>query len=447
MQKTFIQLLWFVTRRYLTRFNPRIIGVTGSVGKTSVCEAISLAVQTKYTVRHPKKNYNTPIGLPLAVLGENSPGRSPMAWAGLFYRAFTAQSAPQFIVLEYGADAPGDILALTKLVTPEIAVITAISPVHLVNYPSLNDLIEEKATLGDKVPATGLVILNNDDRFLALMKNRFTAPILSYGFKSAAIQGKVQELKVDQPLSHQPTITTNFAITVNRSVDSTPSVSISSDSPPPQSPLFLPLQIHLTDTVSNALPSAALAAVAVAVHLNLNLQAVATALGNLKPLPGRGRIISGIKNSLIIDDSYNAAPASMAAGLIGLGKFKTLLPDRRRLAVIGKMAELGDRSDAEHAEIGKLAFEVADILIFVGELTRTAMHAALSAGADTATVEWFSNPVEAARFLDRYIKFGDIIYVKGSQSARMEKVVYQIMAQPLQATKLLVRQEAKWLAD
>ena len=87
------------------------------------------------------------------------------------------------------------------------------------------------------------------------------------------------------------------------------------------------------------------------------------------------------------------------------------------------------------------------ILIFVGELTRTAMHAALSAGADTATVEWFSNPVEAARFLDRYIKFGDIIYVKGSQSARMEKVVYQIMAQPLQATKLLVRQEAKWLAD
>jgi UDP-N-acetylmuramoyl-tripeptide--D-alanyl-D-alanine ligase len=160
---------------------------------------------------------------------------------------------------------------------------------------------------------------------------------------------------------------------------------------------------------------------------------------------GRLNPIAGIKGSLIIDDSYNAAPAAMQNGLEALRIFRLTEDDNRKIVALGSMAELGQYSDQEHRLIGMKVAEVADVFVAVGENMRVAVDAAIEAGMYREAIEWFATSEEAGRYLDREIQEGDIVYVKGSQSSRMEKVVKDIMAEPLRASELLVRQEEKWL--
>jgi len=162
-------------------------------------------------------------------------------------------------------------------------------------------------------------------------------------------------------------------------------------------------------------------------------------------MPGRLNPIAGIKGSLIIDDSYNAAPLAMQNGLDVLKSFSLSTDDDRRIAVLGQMAELGQYTENEHRLIGMKVAECADLFLAVGENMRIAVESAKESGLDPNAIEWFANSEEAGRYLDREVKTGDIVYVKGSQSTRMEKVVKDIMAEPARADEILVRQDEKWL--
>jgi UDP-N-acetylmuramoyl-tripeptide--D-alanyl-D-alanine ligase len=189
---------------------------------------------------------------------------------------------------------------------------------------------------------------------------------------------------------------------------------------------------------------AALAAVAIGKHFGMTIDEIVAGLANFKPQAGRMRPIAGIKGTLLLDDTYNAAPASMAAALDVLRGFSPA-EGARRIAVLGKMAELGRYSEDEHRLLGLRAAEVADLLVCVGEEARDIRRGALEAGMDEVNIQSFKDSVEAGRWLDFNVKKGDVILIKGSQSARMEKTVKDLMAEPLRAPEFLVRQYGKWL--
>ena len=153
-------------------------------------------------------------------------------------------------------------------------------------------------------------------------------------------------------------------------------------------------------------------------------------------------IIKGVNKSTIIDDTYNSSPVALASALETLRNLKT---KTRKIAILGDMMELGKHSSDEHKKAGILAASACDILVTVGLRSRALAESTIDAGLDADSVLSFDNSIEAGQYVKGLIKEGDIILAKGSQSTRMEKAVYEIMAEPEHAGTLLVRQEEEWL--
>jgi UDP-N-acetylmuramyl pentapeptide synthase len=427
MKSFVINMLSRIARKKLKQFKPTIIGVTGSVGKTSTRSAIAIALGAKYRVRTPLKNYNNEIGLPLAILGERSPGKSAWEWLKLFWRARKIKDVPEYFVLEYGIDHPGDMTRLLSVAKPNYAVITALSPVHAENYPSFDALINEKAKLGEVVPDTGAVLLNGDDTQVAALRTRFQAATQTYSLT----HGDAYASDIRTRYAREESFDVGELFVETRAI-----LHVGNQS----------AELVLSNCVSTTLVSSALAACAVAVHYGVNLaDAVAALSQKLTPVNGRLRPLAGVKGSLLIDDTYNAAPASMVAGLQALAAFIPGQEYDRRIAVLGDMAELGAVSEAEHRALGEWLAKSADMFVAVGPQMQMAAEAAQAAGMPREQIEWFKDAVEAGRYLDRVVQTGDVVFVKGSQSMRMEKIVKDIMAEPQRATELLVRQEDNWL--
>lgn len=421
-----VRALGSAAKRQIAEFKPTVVAVTGSVGKTSTKNAIATALGAQYAVRKSEKNYNNEIGVPLAILGEMSPGKNAWEWFKLLKRTRGITSFPKCLVLEYGADKPGDIAQLCKLATPKIGVITAVSPVHAVNYPNFAALAEEKATLGDHVPEDGLVVLNVDDPTVALMKDRFTAPVMTYGLNGGNVTATNVRFETRLDDSFDPDeVFCVMRATIDAGGESA--------------------ELILKNCIGEMPILASLAGIAVARHLRVPVAKAAEALSKeFVPSPGRLRPLPGVKGSLILDDTYNAAPASVIAALDTLKYFETV-DNRRKIVVLGSMAELGQYSEAEHRHIGRKVAEVADRFIAVGPDMRYAAEEAERAGMNSEAIEWMTDSYEAGRYLDRTIKKGDIVLVKGSQSARMERAVKDIMAEPQRAKEFLTRQDEAWL--
>src|SRR3989344_3856775 len=182
------KILAGLARRVIRRYEPIIIGITGSVGKTSTRDAIAVVARKRYSVRTAEKNYNTEMGLPLTILGMEHYGRNIFLWAihlaAAFFRiTFDRESYPEALVLEYGIDRPGDMDVLISIVRPHIAVFTSIGdiPVHVEYFRDPEALVAEKTKLAAATPADGYVILNYDDSRVLAMKTRAHAKIVTYG--------------------------------------------------------------------------------------------------------------------------------------------------------------------------------------------------------------------------------------------------------------------------
>lgn len=423
MKKLLEKLLANKARNFLAKHHPIVIGVTGSVGKTSTRQTIATILSAKYSVVSSKENYNNELGLPLSILGAKSQGKNLFGWLGVLLSS--PKKPADVYVLEYGIDHPGDMDHLVSIAVPSIAVMTALSPVHVEFFSSMDQLGEEKAKLLSSVPADGLVVLNADDVRVVGLGSHASAPIVTYGFsEAAAVRALDYSIETRSDFSFEP----GEEFSEVRS-----NVLVQGES----------VVITLINQLGKSAVSSVLAAVAVAKHLGLSTEEILSRLDHLKQEPGRMNPIPGIKGSLIIDSTYNAAPASMMSALSILSEFEPV-ESARRIAVLGHMAELGVQSEQEHRMVGMRAAEVCDRLITVGEMAHHIRHAAIEAGMPEERTEEFADPVEAGRWLDHEIKKGDIVLVKGSQSARMEKVVKDVMAEPLRAKELLVRQSKKW---
>jgi UDP-N-acetylmuramoyl-tripeptide--D-alanyl-D-alanine ligase len=423
-----VYLLRIEARAVLRKYRPRIIAITGSVGKTSAKDAIYSVVKSGAHARKSEKSFNSEIGLPLTILGCPNGWSNPLRWLQNLFDGFVlimfTSPYPEWLVLEVGADRPGDISSLSSWLEVDIAVITRLPevPVHVEFFDSPEAVIQEKAALIDTIKPGGTLILFGDDERTKNLEKRLPAPdarIITFGFAEGNdVRAQHVSFMREEGEESWP-----VGIEGHISIEGT----------------SVPLPI--TGSIGSHAFLPALAAAAVGYSLGKNLQEITEAMHSYEPPAGRMRLVRGIKNTLLIDDTYNASPAATVAALDAL---TLVAPKGRRIAVIGDMLELGRLSFEEHRKIGRHAAGVVDLLITVGFRARSIAEAALDSGLKDGQILQYEDSQKAGKELEELIKEGDCILLKGSQSTRMEKAVEELMAEPLRASELLVRQDAEW---
>lgn len=419
-----------LAKAVLNKYKPEIIGITGSVGKTSAREAIFAVISSKFKARQSIKNYNNEIGLPLTVIGVGHQGKSAIGWLRVFLKAlwlliWRDNEYPKILILEMGVDRPRDMEYLLDIVKPKVGVLTKIGESHLEFFKSIDEIKEEKFLLVKNLPKDGRAILNFDDKRIREIAKRAEANIISYGLGEEA-EVRAEDIKFSNAVEFKPEnfsfIGLKFKISYRRG----------------SAYVFLP------GAISSASIEAALAGVAVGLAYKMSLGEISEALKNFKNSAGRMNLLAGIKNTLIVDDTYNSSPQSSLMALDAVKNIK-LSERAKKIAVLGDMLELGSFTEDGHRLVGRKVIESGmNELVAVGERARDIGRGALEAGMKEEKIFYFSNSEKAKMFVQERIKEGDLILVKGSQGARMEKIVKEIMAEPLRVKELLVRQGKEW---
>jgi len=427
-------LLAFLARRTIAKYKPLVIGVTGSVGKTSTRLAIAALLDGQYRLRTAEKNYNNDIGLPLTVLGIKHCGRNIFRWAaalaGAGRRLVMRESGyPETLILEYGVDRPGDMRYLLSMARPQIAIVTAIGaiPAHVEFFRDGEALVGEKADMVRALGPQGTAILDHDDASVAALRDVTEGRVVTYGFDK---RSDLRIVYCAPRVTHHPSAG-DVPDGINIKIQYKGTIA--------------PLRLDSCFGFPHAISAAAAAATGIA--LGMNLVDISTALRRYIPPPGRLRVIEGVRQSVILDDTYNAAPESVQAALDTL----LMLPGKRKIAVLGDMLELGRFGAHAHRAVGRRAAQCTDILVTVGAAARTIANEAVAqdVARDSATLPFdrvfkFDDAISAGKALRRMIQRGDLVLVKGSQAMRMERVVEEVMAHREDAGELLVRQEPEW---
>ncbi len=428
LKKILIFTLRLLAQRILLVQRPQAVGITGSVGKTSTKEAIFTVLASHFSARRNYKSYNNEIGVPLSIIGvEKEPGRSFKNWALVFIKALglvfrRCSNYPRVLVLEMGADHPGDIDYLTSFIKCKVGVITAIAPVHIEFFKKIENILTEKKILLERLPEDGLAVVNGDDSIIMRSLQKIKANILTFGFGDKC-DVRASEIRLSSGSKDDGVRGISFKLSYQGHVV----------------PVFMP------GVLGKHQVYAALAAAAVGVVFGLNLVQISEALKTFHPPRGRMNLVEGIKGTFIIDDTYNSSPTAAKAALEVLEEMSGS-KQARSIAVLGDMLELGAYTEQGHREVGHRVAELGiDYLICIGARARYIGHGAEEAGMDDERIYYFSHLEEASRFVQELIKKGDFILVKGSQGMRMERVVKEIMAHPELAGKLLVRQEPPWV--
>jgi len=426
MKKLLQAQLKILARLIVAKYRPTVVGLTGSIGKTSAKDAVSLVLSSKRRVRTTFKNYNNEIGLPLTIIGRESPGRSLSGWLPLYAYALKLlvrrdPEYPEVLVLEMGVDHPGDMEYLTDIIRPDIGVVTAVSYAHIEYFGSVANIKKEKQVLIEKVPPKGLSVLNFDNDYCREMADSSQARVVGFGLKPGA-DLMAQDIVYNFTKEGYELSGVNFKLNYKGSI----------------------VPVSLPNVMSETSLYAALAAAAVALHFGFNLVEIARALTPFSLPKGRMNLLPGIKHSFIIDDTYNSSPEAALAALDVLRRVP-VEDTAFKYAVLGDMLEIGDYSAEGHRLVGeRVAKNEIDCLVAVGDKARGFIEGAREAGLDDGALFAFDTPEEAGDFLVSRLKAGDVILVKGSQGARMEKTVKKIMAEPERAAELIVRQGSGW---
>ncbi len=375
----------------LRKYQPKVIGVTGSNGKTTTKEAIAAILQKRHRVFKNFGSYNGRYGLPIA-LGELQPEH-------------------EIAVLEMACDSFGEIADLARITQPQVGIVTMVNRTHLSFLGSLNNIAAEKGRLIEALPFNGSAILNADDPRVAGMVPRTQALILTFGLKSGA-DVRAVDIQVR---------TDGLAFRLEYKGQSYPG--------------FVPLlgrhQIYpilaalTTGLVFDIPPEEALDAIATLPRVN----------GRMNPLPGK-------KGTLIIDDSFNASPEATEAALDTL----TALPGAHKVAILGDMSDLGDAERDLHRQIGQYAATRVERLVTKGDAAQHIAAAALEteAGLGKHAVHVTFTSDDAAAAVQDLLSPDTVVLVKGGPEIRMERVVEQLLADPAQDRVRLVRQDPGW---
>jgi len=409
--------LKYLARGILRKYQPEVIGITGSVGKTTTKEAVAQVLQaTGKRVRSSIKNYNNEIGVPLTIIGCSSGKSSFRKWFQVFGKALKLlikkeSSYPEVLILEMGIDRPGDMKYLQSIVQPTIGIVTAVGPTHLEFFESVEQIRDEKMCLVKKIPSKGSAILNYDQALIREKKEKIKSSVLTFGLHEGAMM-RAEKLNISRQ-------GLQFNLILNNQKETIVSPNI----------------------ISKSVVYALLAAAAVGVTYDLSLLEIKDAFKGFKPPRGRMNLIEGAEESLIIDDTYNASPQSTFPALETMSSLQA----NRKVVVFGDMLELGSYSQKGHYEVGKKAAEVkVDLLMTIGSQVKNISKGARENGLKEEKIKVFNSHEEIIHFLKKFLQKEDLVLVKGSQGARMDKVVKGIMSESQRASELLVRQGPEW---
>jgi UDP-N-acetylmuramoyl-tripeptide--D-alanyl-D-alanine ligase len=338
------------------------VGVTGSQGKTTTKDLINAVLSSTRSTISPVGSLNNELGVPLTIL--------------------RADYATRVLVLEMGARRIGDIEKLTKLVAPDVAVVLNVGQAHMGSFGTSAAIAQAKGELVAGLTPGGTAVLNADDPRVVAMRALTDGPVLTFGHADHA-DVRIADLRLDQ---------------LGR-----PSFTLSAGDQ--SAPLSLPLI-----GAHQAINAAAAAAAALAIGVPLDISAAALSAAEVSSWRMELHRLNG--GVTLINDSFNANPDSMRAALDTLA----VIEGGRRIAVLGAMLELGEGSEAEHLAIGRYAAAQAQIVVAVGEGTRT-----LSKGAGTRSVPMPDNAAAIA-WLREHLRPGDVVLIKASRGARLDEI-------------------------
>lgn len=363
-----VKALGDLAREYRRQAGYKVVVITGSAGKTTTRHICHHVLSRRFKVHQSPKSFNNNIGVPLTLLG--------------------APSGTEIVVAELGSNNPGEIGYLTRIAEPDIAVVTNVHPAHLEGFGDLQTIVKEKSSIAEGLKPDGILIVNADfEKLLEACRGR-DVTLMTFGGSDSADR-RVSDVSLEGSASR-------FALEGAR-------VSL---------PLAGP------GNVENAL-----AAWAVCSQLGITIGEFAEAVGDLPPVSMRTELLQ-IGTLTVLSDCYNANPASMKNALEIL---TGLDPTRRRrlVFVCGDMAELGRQSERLHADLGEVVARTrVELLVAVGELAKIAAE---SAGArSTMNIKCFGDTVSACNNLGNLIKDTDIILVKGSRRAGLERIVERL---------------------
>lgn len=373
----------------LQKYQPQVVGVTGSSGKTTTKEAIAAVLKQRFEVFKNFGSYNGRYGLPIA-LGDLS-------------------SRCEVAVLEMACDSFGEIAELAELTQPKVGVVTTINKTHLAYLGTLDNIALEKGRLIEALPFDGAAILNADDPRVAGMVPRTQARIHTFGLTNGA------DVRA-----------TDISVMPN-GLDFT--LHYDGKTYPGHTNLLGRHQIYAT-----------LAAVTTGLVFNIPPQASLEAIARMPRVPGRMHPLPGQKGTLLIDDSFNASLEATTAALDTL----TEMPHAHKIAILGDIPDLGDISEEGHRQIGTYAATRVERLVTMGDSGQLIAATALESGLGKHAVHVTFTADDAAAAIQDRLSPDTAILIKGGPSMRMERVVQRLLANPAQDSARLVRQGANW---
>jgi len=378
----------------MRKYDPQVIAVTGSTGKTDACRAIAAVLATRHRVFSNPPDLSNRFGLPIS-LARLSPDH-------------------EIAVLEMACHAFDDIAHLAKLAYPHIGVVTAVNHTHLIYLGNLEAIAQEKGRLVETLPPDGVAILNYDDPRVRAMRERTRAHTLTYGLSPDA-DIVASDLRLDheglQFVVHFPGV----------SGMGTPGYPAKSEI------RTCLLGHHQAYTV--------MAAIAVGLTYHIPWNDILDAMEELQPGPGRLHALPGAGGSLLLDGSASCSPATGLQALATLADY----PAQRRIAVLGDMAQLGGYAVEGHRHLGRAAAACVDLLVVKGERAIWIAEAAQDAGLSGEHILVTYTARDAARHLRPQLRPGDVTLIKGDIEARMEQVVEELLADPADAVRLVRR--------
>jgi len=359
----------------------RVVAITGSSGKTSTKDLLAEVLGSHGPTVAPQGSFNTEVGVPMTI--------------------FRAELGTKYLVLEMGMRGPGHITTLVQLARPEIGVILNAGSAHLGMMGSRQAIVEAKGEILDLLPADGFAVLAGDDPAVMSQAHRTGARVVSFG-ESAHLDVRATGIQLDEHARPAFTI-------------------VASDQAAP-----VRLEFHGRHSVANAL-----AVAATCLSLGLPLEQVASALSAATPRSRwRMEVHRGIDGTTVINDAYNANPESVRAALQTLA---AMASGHRAWAVLGEMLELGDASESEHADLGRLASSLGIHLVCVGPGTK-AMHRAAVEAAGSST--WVAGADEVTQPLRERLQIGDVVLVKASRGIGLDRVAIALI-EMLEADQLI----------
>lgn len=416
MFKRFVQkqLEKYVQEYFKAHPEVKLVAVAGSVGKTSTKTAIATVLSRQLRVRMDNSNHNTHMSAPLGILGIDYPEsvHNITAWLAVFSAARKRIKNPadvDVVVQELGTDHPGEMAHFGTYLQPDIGVVTAITPEHMEFFKTLDGVAEEEMTLAN---ISKLAVINRDDIESKYAADLTNPNIVTYGSTSAA----EYHIEID-----------NFEI-----AHGFEGKLIGPD-------FKQPLAANIRVLGEHSLRPAT-AAFAVAAKLGLSERSIIDGMEDITPVKGRMNVLRGVQNTILIDDTYNSSPASVAAALQALYKMET----PQRIAILGSMNELGEASEEAHETLGNLCDPaLLAWVVTVGD--EAEKYVAPAARARGCQVKSFKSAIDAGTFVKGVLENNAVVLAKGSQGNIFLEEAIKILLHETAEDHELVRQSAAWL--